>query len=92
MWYCVLHTGSSLSNLKPPKNKQKRPFVVSQFGIYEFIRSELMNRKVGEHKPRKWIPPAVRRRFGIGGDIGVQQPEYVKDFLKNVYLLEEELV
>lgn len=65
---------------------------MSQFGIYEFIRTELMNRKVGEHEPRKWIPPAVRRKFGIGGDLRLQQPEYVKDFLKNVFLLEEELV
>eukprot|EP00904_Undaria_pinnatifida_P012332 jgi/Undpi1/8229/HiC_scaffold_25.g10699.m1 len=67
------------------------PMIGIQFGIYEFIRTEFMNRKMGEHKPRAWIPPAIRRKFGIG-EVGVQQPEYVKEFLKNVFLLEEELV
>lgn len=71
--------------------KNNTPNFRTQFGIYEFIRTEFMNRKMGEHKPRAWIPPAIRRKFGIG-EVGVQQPEYVKEFLKNVFLLEEELV
>lgn len=65
----------------------------AQFGIYEFVRKELMSRKEEEeHTRRSWLPPVVRRTFGMDGELGRQQPEYVKDFLRNVYLLEEELV
>lgn len=51
-----------------------------------------MSRKESEHKPRSWLPPAVRRKLGLGDGRVFPQPEYVKDFLRNVYLLEEELV
>lgn len=51
-----------------------------------------MSRKESDHKTRSWLPPVVRKTFGMGGDLGSLQPDYVKDFLRNVYLLEEELV
>lgn len=61
----------------------------AQFGIYEFVRKEIMNRK-DEEQPRNWLPPALRRTLGM--EIGALQPDYFKDFLKNVRLMEEELV
>lgn len=63
-----------------------------QFGIYEFVRKELMSRKDEQHKPRNWLPPAVRETLRIGVDRGSVQHDYFKDFLRNVYLMEEELM
>lgn len=62
----------------------------AQFGIYEFVRKEIMSRKDEGQKPRNWLPPAVRRTLGM--DYGALQQDYFKDFLKNVLLMEEELV
>lgn len=50
-----------------------------------------MTRKGGEHKQHGLLPPAVRRALGIT-DRGALQPNYFKDFLKNVHHMEEELL
>lgn len=62
-----------------------------QFGIYEFVRKEIMSRKGDEHEPRGFLPPAMRRALGIT-ERGALQPDYFKDFLKNVHHMEEELL
>lgn len=62
----------------------------AQFGIYEVVRKEIMSRKDEGQAPRSWLPPALRRTLGM--DHGALQPDYFKDFLKNVRLMEEELV
>lgn len=49
-----------------------------------------MSRKDEGQVPRSWLPPALRRTLGM--DYGAMQPDYFKDFLKNVRLMEEELV
>lgn len=67
-----------------------RLFSCAQFGIYECIRREFMSRKEVEHPRINLLPPLIRRTFGIGN--GSQQPDYVKDFLRNVCLMEEELL
>lgn len=56
------------------------------------MRKELMSRKGEEKKPLDWLPPAVRRTLRIGADPGSMQPDFFKDFLRNVYLVEEELI
>lgn len=63
---------------------------VTQFGIYEFIRNEFIRRKEQE-TPSSFLPPAVRRYLGLDRKEKTQ-PAYLKDFLENVALLEEELV
>lgn len=67
------------------------PFSPSQFGIYEFVRKELMSRKE-QDKPRDWLPPVIRRTLRLGDGSGSLQPQYFRDFVQNVYLLEEELL
>lgn len=49
-----------------------------------------MSRKEVEHPRINLLPPLIRRAFSK--DNGSQQPDYVKDFLRNVCLMEEELV
>lgn len=82
----VLHT----INLSISPALQLRRIHHAQFGIYEFVRKEIMSRKDEGQKPRNWLPPAVRRTLGM--DYGALQQDYFKDFLKNVRLMEEELV
>ncbi len=50
-----------------------------------------MSRKGDEHEPRGFLPPAMRRALGIT-ERGALQPDYFKDFLKNVHHMEEELL
>lgn len=64
----------------------------AQFGIYEFVRKELMSRKDEGHKPRYFLPPIVRETLRLGANRGSVQHDYFKDFLRNVYLMEEELM
>ncbi|CAM9400155.1 unnamed protein product [Ectocarpus sp. 4 AP-2014] len=68
------------------------PMIGIQFGIYEFVRKELMNRKGEEKKPLDWLHPAVRRTLRIGADRGSMQPDFFKDFVRNVYLIEEDMI
>lgn len=56
------------------------------------MRKELMSRKGEEKKPLDWLHPAVRRKLRIGGDRGSMQPDFFKDFLRNVYLIEEDMI
>eukprot|EP00903_Cladosiphon_okamuranus_P012134 g11383.t1 len=66
------------------------PMIGIQFGIYEFVRKEIMSRKDEGRQPRNRLPPAVRRTLGM--DYGALQQGYFKDFLNNVRLMEEEMV
>lgn len=50
-----------------------------------------MSRK-DQEKPRDWLPPAIRRALRLDGGSGSLQPQYFKDFVQNIYLLEEELL
>ncbi|CAM9516031.1 unnamed protein product [Scytosiphon promiscuus] len=67
------------------------PMIGIQFGIYEFVRKEIMSRK-DQEKPRDWLPPVIRRTLRLDAGNGSLQPQYFKDFVQNVYLLEEELL
>lgn len=67
------------------------PMIGIQFGIYEFIRNEFISRRERE-LPKPWLPEGVRRTLGLYRPGGTQQHEYVKDFLHNVVLMEEDLV
>lgn len=72
----------------PPTSKLNSLF---QFGIYEFIRNEFITRQERD-MPEPWLHEGVRRTLGLGKVGGTRQHDYVKDFLHNVILMEEELV